>query len=126
MIFDPLLDMFRGKAITVPPMDGAFRPNTALDDAPVVASLPSPDALAWHQGRLIASSGCDLVAVGQGVIAGQAAPITAFAASASGALALALDSGELMLDGQSLPLPETLRCITALEFGPDSALWLAN
>ena len=126
MIFDPLLDLFRGKAITIPPMDGAFRPNTALDDAPVLAALAAPDALAWHQGRLIASSGCDLVAVGQGVIATHSAPITALAAAANGALAVALSSGVLMLDGQNLPLPETLRCITALAFGPDGALWLAN
>lgn len=126
MIFDPLLDMFRGKAITIPPMDGAFRANTALDGAHVLASLAAPDALAWHQGRLIASSGCDLVAVGQGVIETHAAPITALATSTSGVVALALDSGVLRLDGQSLPLPENLRCITALSFGPDGALWLAN
>ena len=35
MIFDPLLDLFRGKAVTIPPMDGALRPNTALDEAEV-------------------------------------------------------------------------------------------
>lgn len=126
MIFDPLLTLFRGKAITIPPMDGAFRPNTALDDAKVMAPLATPDALAWHQGRLIASSGCDLVAVGQSVIATHAAPITALATSASGALALALDNGTLMVDGQNLPLPDALRCITALAFGLDGALWLAN
>ena len=99
MILDPLLDMFRGKANTIPPMDGAFRANTALDGAHVLASLAAPDALAWHQGRLIASSGCDLVAVGQGVIETHAAPITALATSTSGVVALALDSGVLRLDG---------------------------
>ena len=39
MILDPILDIFRGKAITIPPLDGAFRPNTRLDDAPVLAEL---------------------------------------------------------------------------------------
>ena len=34
MILDPILDMFRGKAVTIPPLDGAFRPNTRLDGAP--------------------------------------------------------------------------------------------
>ena len=29
MILDPVLDLFRGRAVTIPPMDGAFRPNTA-------------------------------------------------------------------------------------------------
>lgn len=126
MILDPLLDMFRGKAITIPPMDGAFRPNTALDDAEVTATLAAPDALAWHQGRLIASSGADLVAVGQGVIETHAAPITVLATSGAGSLALALDNGVLLIDGQAQPLPDALRCITALAFGPDGALWLAN
>lgn len=126
MIFDPLLNMVRGKAITIPPMDGAFRANTALDGAAVLAWLAAPAALAWHQGRLIASSGCDLVAVGQGVIETHAALITALATSTSGVVALALDSGALRLDGQGQPLPENLRCITALAFCPDGALWLAN
>ena len=40
MIFDPLLNLLRGRAITIPPMDGAFRANTALDEAPVFAALP--------------------------------------------------------------------------------------
>ena len=38
-LLDPILDLFRGKAVTIPPMDGALRPNTALDDAEVVAAL---------------------------------------------------------------------------------------
>ena len=33
MIIDPVLNIFRGKAVTIPPMDGALRPNTALDEA---------------------------------------------------------------------------------------------
>ncbi|MBC7737519.1 MAG: hypothetical protein H7245_09970 [Candidatus Saccharibacteria bacterium] len=126
MILDPVLNMFRGKAITIPPMDGAFRPNTALDDAEPLVTLTAPDALAWHQGRLIASSGPDLVAVGQGTIATHPAPITALAAAPDGALAVALDDGTLILDGQTLTTPDTLRCVTALAFAPDGALWLAN
>ena len=39
MIFDPILDLFRGKAVTIPPMDGAFRPNTALDEADAVLEI---------------------------------------------------------------------------------------
>lgn len=126
MILDPLLDLFRGKAITIPPMDGAFRPNTALEDAPVLASIAAPDALIWHQGQLMASSGCDLVAIGGKIVERFAAPITALSSAPDGRLAVALDDGSLMLDGQKLPLPEPLRCITALAFGPDGALWLTN
>ena len=49
MIFDPILDLFRGKAITIPPLDGALGPNTALDEAAVLATLPAPDNLVWHE-----------------------------------------------------------------------------
>lgn len=125
MIFDPLLDLLRGRAITIPPMDGAFRPNTALDDADVLAEMPAPDALAWHQGQLIASSGHDIIALGQGGIARHNAPVTALATHGD-TLAVALEDGTLLLGGQSLTTPAPLRCITALAFGPDGVLWLAN
>ncbi len=126
MIFDPLLDLLRGKAITIPPMDGAFLPKTSLDNAEVLAEVAAPDALAWQGGRLVVSSGCDLVALDHGVIETHPAPITALAVSAGGTLALALESGVLIIDGQNIPLPDHLRCITALAFGPDGALWLAS
>ena len=41
MILDPILDLFRGKAVTIPPMDGAFRPNTRSTSAPCFAELTS-------------------------------------------------------------------------------------
>ncbi len=45
MIFDPILDIFRGRAVTIPPMDGALKPNTALDEAPVALEVAAPDNL---------------------------------------------------------------------------------
>ena len=56
MILDPVLDLFRGKAVTIPPLDGAFRPNARLDDAPAVAELTEPDNLLISSDRLLASS----------------------------------------------------------------------
>ncbi len=45
MILDPILDVFRGKAVTIPPLDG--RPaNTLLDDASIRAKLSEVDNLA--------------------------------------------------------------------------------
>ena len=41
---DPILDLFRGKAVTIPPMDGALKPNTALDEAEVVVAALAPSA----------------------------------------------------------------------------------
>ena len=53
---DPVLDVFRGKAVTIPPMDGALKPNSLLDDAEVVAAALSPDNLTMLNGRMIYSS----------------------------------------------------------------------
>jgi len=129
MIFDPILDLFRGRAITIPPLDGAFRANTALDDAPPFASLPEADNLCLHEGRLLASSGTGLFALSEGVppepVESFAAPITALASSAEG-LTVALGDGTLIENGAPVPLPRGVACITALAHGPDGALWLAN
>ena len=62
MIFDPILDIFRGKAVTIPPMDGALKPNTALDDAPAV-EIEAPDNLCGDGDRLLFTSGNQLLAI---------------------------------------------------------------
>lgn len=130
MILDPILDIFRGKAVTIPPLDGAFRPNTALDEAPVFASLSEPDTLVLHDGRLLASSGNALFSLAEGrepaVVESSPAPVTALAVSASGELAVALETGKLLVAGKEAALPAGIRCVTALAFAPDGALWLAN
>ncbi|MFT3690337.1 hypothetical protein [Paenirhodobacter sp.] len=51
------IDLFRGKAVTIPPMDGPFRPITVLAEAPVFADLPEPDLLASGPGGVLRSSG---------------------------------------------------------------------
>ncbi len=58
MIFEPLLDFFRGKAITIPPMDGPLRPNTALDEAAVVRQAAAPDNLCFD-GKQILRAGLE-------------------------------------------------------------------
>jgi len=126
MIFDPILDIFRGKAVTIPPLDGAFRPNTALDDAPVFARLPAPDNLVVWQGRVVASSGPALVAPGGEVLQRFGADVTAVAVSATDDLAVGLEDGSLTIAGAAVTLPADVGCITALAYGPDGRLWLAN
>ena len=51
MIFEPILDLFRGKAITIPPLDGAFRADNTLEEAALFAKLPSADNLAVLDNR---------------------------------------------------------------------------
>jgi len=130
MIFDPILDLFRGKAVTIPPMDGAFRPNTALDEAAALAALPTPDNLALLGPDLLVSSGNHLyrLAPGSLPVLWQSfdAPITALAVSATGELAVGLETGVLLVDDQPQHLVEEVKAITALAFAPDGALWLAN
>ena len=126
MIFDPLLDLLRGKAVTIPPLDGAFRPNTALDDAPVFAQMPAPDNLVFWQGRVVASSGPALMAPGGEVLQRYGSDITALAVSPHGDLAVGLADGSLTIAGVAVALPTGVRCITALAYGADGRLWLAN
>ena len=129
-IFDPILDVFRGRAITIPPLDGAFRPDTALDNAPVFAELPEADNLCQAGGRLFASSGKSLYALAQGeapkLVETFAAEVTALAAAGDRTLAVALDDGSLIEDGKAVELPKGVACITALAYAHDGTLWLAN
>ncbi|MDQ0395716.1 hypothetical protein [Labrys monachus] len=130
MILDPLLDLFRGRTITVPPMDGAFRPDTRLDEAPVLAELPEPDNLAVLKDGLVASSGNAVFSIGEGgeprVLETYPAPVTALAVSPADEIAVGLETGMLTIGSAAVGLPDAVRCITALAYGADGTLWLAN
>ncbi|WP_137934286.1 NHL repeat-containing protein [Mesorhizobium comanense] len=130
MILDPILDVFRGKAVTIPPLDGAFRPNTRLDDAPAFAELIEPDNLLASRDRLLASSGNALYSIAAGVapVVVETFPsaVTALALSPSGELTVGLETGKLLISGKEVSLPAGIRCITALAYAEDGALWLAN
>jgi hypothetical protein len=130
MILDPILDIFRGKAVTIPPLDGAFRPNTRLDDAPAFADLTEPDNLLIAGDRLLASSGNAVYSLAAGVepkvVETFPSPITALALSPSGELTVGLESGRLLVGGKEVSLPSGVNCITALAHAEDGALWLAN
>ncbi|MEZ2330297.1 hypothetical protein AB6802_11260 [Mesorhizobium sp. RCC_202] len=130
MILDPVLDLFRGKAVTIPPLDGAFRPNTRLDDAPAFAQMTEPDNLLVNGERLLASSGNTVFAVvAKGeptVVETLPATISALALSPTGELTVALETGKLLIGGEEISLPADIRCITALAYPKDGTLWLAN
>ncbi len=130
MILNPILDFLRGRAITVPPLDGAFRADTALDDASVFAELPYADNLCRAGEQLLASSGTDVYALAEReaprLVEAFAAEVTALAAGADGTLAVALDDGSLIEGGRPVALPDGVGCITALAYAQDGTLWLAN
>jgi hypothetical protein len=135
MIFDPILDIFRGKAVTIPPMDGAFRPNTALDAADAVLEIAAPDNLAFDGTHLLFSSGRAVLSLKPGSAKPEQveqlpAPVTAIAAGPDRAVAIACDDGSIVIDGGKHAdkhlTPASLgnlACPTALAFdGPDHLL----
>ncbi|MEJ2477618.1 MAG: hypothetical protein P8Y40_09000 [Desulfobacterales bacterium] len=129
MIFDPILDIFRGKAITIPSLDGAFRANNILEEAAIFATLPRADNLALLDNRLIASSGNVLYAFDDGQateLQSYAAEITAIAVSPQNELVVGLENGEVLIAGRQVVLPPSVKCVTALKFSPDGSLWMAN
>jgi hypothetical protein len=130
MIFDPILDFFRGKTITIPPLDGAFRADNTLEEAALFSKLSDADNLAVLDNKVLASSGKTLYAFdGDGnptKLQSYPTEITAIAVSSENELAIGLENGDLLIDGRQAALPSSVKCITALNFASDGSLWMAN
>jgi hypothetical protein len=132
MIFDRLLDLFRGKAVTIQPMDGALQPNTALEEAETVARIAAPDNLCSDGSRVFFSSGMQVFELPDAPgsspkpVAGFAVAVTALAASPAGNLAVALDDGQIRVGAASVPAPGGLACPTALAFGDADSLYVCQ
>lgn len=132
-IFDNLLG--RGEAaVTVPPLDGAFRPNRLLDEAPTRIALDQADDLAVVAGEIVVSAGDTIhMLAADGTLKVRrafTAPVTAIAAMGDGGVAAALATGDIVvdggaLDGRAYKAGEGLRCITALAIA-DGHLCVAN
>jgi hypothetical protein len=124
-------DRFRGSgeaAVTIPSMDGAFRPNHLLETAFSVLEITEPDNLAWDGRRILFSSGSQLLELKRGHsapnrIADYEHPITAVSGHVSGVIGIGLASGEIVISGgafNQLRLntleARAIRCPTALHF----------
>src|SRR5690606_9620471 len=73
------------------------------------------------------SSGNALLSVnGERSVSTFDAPISALAVSSGSMLAVALESGRLLVDGAEAALPSGVACITALAYDVSGCLWLAN
>lgn len=121
---NPILDLFRGKAVTIPPMDGALRPNTALDDGEVIAAALAPDNLAVLRGLPIYSSHREIRRLGHdhAILETCPADVSALAVEEDGTLAVALDDGSLRIGGTRV---EGFNGVTALAFH-GGKLYVAN
>lgn len=127
MILDPLLDFFRGRAVTIPPMDGALRPNTALDEADILKSCDEPDNIVSVAGKLIYSSGRDIFAMSSGKpIATFESAISALAANPSGVIAVGLNAGGIVFHKSKISSLDGFNCPTALAFDGANGLYICN
>ncbi|MES1152457.1 MAG: hypothetical protein ABUL54_11210 [Dongia sp.] len=82
----------------MPMMDGPLKPNTALDEAPIVLRAPEIDNLTVTQDGLLASQGASLLTLtprGDALVSAQRqvfeAPIASLASDGRGAVAVGLD-----------------------------------
>lgn len=136
------IDAFWGSgesAITLPPMDGALRPNSRLDESEVLAQLDAPDNLATDGACVFLSRGSDILAFVPGAQAGggpDSFPFASFsdtisciAAHPSGQLAVGLDDGRIVIhggkwNGTALTRLGDLdvRCPTAMAFLDETTL----
>ena len=125
----------RGEAsITIPPMDGAFRPNDLLDLAPSNLEAPAPDCLAVTSHGVIVSSDRSLLRVDKpngAEIASFDTPISALTGLPDGGAAAGLIDGRIVFvggerGGTTLARNPEVACITALAPASDGALLIAN
>lgn len=110
-------------ALTVPPLDGAMRPNNRLEDAPAGIAATAPDCLTLHRGKPAWSEGSRMMSAA-GQIADAGGAITAMA-SEGGRLAQAIAGNGVRIDGAAPQGLSGLDCVTALAFEGDGALWIA-
>lgn len=97
------LDAFRGRgasAATVPPMDGALRPNTSLDTARVVLKAEQPDNLVLSNGAVLFSSGADVLRLDpsagrSSLVRRFEAPVSCLAAGEGDLIAAGLEDGSI-------------------------------
>ncbi len=120
------------EALNVPPLEGALKPNEAIERAEVMATLAGADAVAVRGSQLVFSAGSTLCTFdGGAVVVQQTFPhsISALAALADGSLAIALDGyglrfvggprdGAEVLEAQGAPL----RSITDLTVWGDDLI----
>jgi len=137
-VFSRFFDRLRGSgsaAITLPPMDGALRPNTRIDEAEELARVPAPDNIAAGADGILVSSGARLLRLGaaQTVDTVWTAPsdIICLAVHPSGVQAIGLDDGRLVIrggahDGREFTVLGDLPilCPTALAFADADTLFV--
>lgn len=132
---------FRGggeAAVTVPPMDGALRPNRRLEEAPVAVSVTAPEDVVSDGKQVLYASGASVLRLDRKTSASE--PVRSFdstvvslALSSAGTIAIGLDDGRIMIvggthDGTSITTLGSHKsiCPTALLFASETELLVAQ
>ncbi len=134
MILDPILDLFRGKAVTIPPMDGTLRPNNLLEEADVRLAVEAPDNLAATAGKVVFSSGGQVLELGKRknakprIIAAFDSAVSALAVSEAGLLAVGLDAGsiEILGPGKARRHIDGFGCPVAITFAGEHDVFVCD
>lgn len=130
------LDRFRGvgdHALSIPSLDGAFRPNDMLENAEILLSQTDPENIVACAGKIYLSSGLDLLEVIDGVaktVSSGTTPITAMVGNKDGQLAIARSEQAITLvasDGSETVIDALVGKgdVTALAFAKDGGLAVA-
>ncbi|MBW8639186.1 hypothetical protein K1W69_18465 [Hoeflea sp. WL0058] len=131
------IDNFFGRgesAVTVPPLDGALKPNRILDDTDKRYPLEDVDCLAESGRKLFATSGRTVCVLGPKdrwtSLCKVDADITCIAPIGKEGLGIALASGDIVVhggaeDGKRFRAAPDVNCITAM-IEKDGVLYLAN
>lgn len=131
------LDSLLGRgeaAVTVPPLDGAFRPNRRLDEATTRLPLDNVDCLAVVAGELVASAGDAVFTLtGEGGWTQRrlyGSDVACIAPVGEDGLAVALANGYIVVeggrfDGKKSRIDAGVGCITAIA-ASGSHLYVAN
>ena len=120
-------------SITVPPLDGAFRPNQLLEDAEILVTLEEPDCLAVMNGMPVVSSRFAVMKIGEKeeVIARFDADISCIAGLPDGGLAVGLVDGRISLvagrnHGKVIKPQKGAACPTAMLADSDNSLFVTH
>lgn len=121
----------RQQAATVPSMDGALRPNDALDQAKTLREVAAPDTLVPTPSGVLFSCGPEVFQLSGDAVHQFDAPVTALASSPQGALAVGVDQQGIHIlggphDGQVFEelSGQPAHCVTALAFENENVVFV--
>ena len=132
---------FRGggeAAVTVPPMDGALRPNRLLEEAPAAVHVPAPDSIVTDGANVWFASGARVMRLDGAKGAAESvrefdSAVSALAVSPAGVIAAGLDDGRIAVvggahDGMTVTQlgSRASSCPTALLFASETELIVAQ